>query len=246
MRVLMMSCFTLLLLSKPVWANNEGQLTVGVAGISASNIYAGASSTNRILPDLKYSKGAFAIGFKEGVSYELSQKQDNTVTLSVVPRFKPYDTSDSANLAGMSRGHTIDFGVRSKVKVNEGGTLDIQLFKELTDKHSGTQIDLAYRKFFMNDVVPFSVSIGSKWYSSGLARYDFGVLDSEAKSGRAAYNPGAALVPYVGISSFYKFSDSVSLFGSISSQFLPSKLTDSPIVSESNKTTAVIGLSYSL
>ena len=162
-----MSCFTLLLLNKPVWANNEGQLTVGVAGISASNIYAGASNTTRILPDLKYSKGALVVGFKEGVSYHLSQKQDNTITLSVVPRFKPYDTSDSANLAGMSREHTIDFGVRSKVKINEVGTLDIQLFKELTDKHSGTQIDLAYRRFFMNNVVPFSVSIGSKWYSSG-------------------------------------------------------------------------------
>ena len=246
MRFLLMSWFILSLLSKPLWASEEGQFTIGAASITSSNIYAGASNETKVLPDLKYSKGAFAIGFKEGVSYELSQKQNNTVTLSVVPRFKPYDTSDSANLAGMSRGHTIDFGVRSKVIVNEGGTLDIQLFKELTDKHSGTQIDLAYRKFFMNDVVPFSVSIGSKWYSSGLARYDFGVLDSEAKSGRAAYNPGAALVPYVGISSFYKFSDSVSLFGRISSQFLPSKLTDSPIVSESNKTTTVIGLSYSL
>ena len=146
-----------------MWASEEGQLTIGAASITSSNIYAGASNETKILPDLKYSKGAFVVGFKEGVSYHLSQKQDNTITLSVVPRFKPYDTSDSANLAGMSRGHTIDFGVRSKVKINEVGTLDIQLFKGLTDKHSGTQIDLAYRRFFMNDVAPISVSIGSKW-----------------------------------------------------------------------------------
>ena len=236
----------LLFLIKPVWANDEGQLTVGVAGVNASNIYAGASNKTRIRPGLKYSKGAIAIGFKDGISYQLSQKQDNTITLSVVPRFKPYDTGDSANLAGMSRGRTIDFGIRSQFKVHDGGTLGIQLFKELTDKHRGTQIDLEYSRLFMNDVVPFSFSIGSKWYSDGLSRYDFGVYHNEAKAGRAAYNPGALLVPYVGISSFYKFSDSVSLFGSISSQFLPSKLTDSPIVSASNKTTTAIGLSYSL
>ena len=174
---------------------------------------------------------------------DIIQKQDNTITLSVVPRFKPYDVSDSANLAGMSRGHTIDFGIRSKIKVHDGGKLDIRLYKELTDKHRGTQIDLAYSRFFMNDAVPFSFSIGSKWYSSGLSKYDFGVYDNEAKAGRAAYNPGAVLTPYVGISSFYKFSDSLSLFGSMSSQFLPSKLTDSPIVKKTNKTTVAIGLS---
>lgn len=234
------------LLNQPGWASDEGQLTLGVAGVSASNIYAGASSTTRILPDLKYSKGVFAIGLKEGVSYQLSQKQDNTITLSVVPRFKPYDASDSANLVGMSRRHTIDLGISSIVKVHDSGKLSIQLFKELTDKHRGTQIDLAYSRFFMNDAVPFSFSIGSRWYSGGLSRYDYGVYDNEAIAGRAAYNPGAALVPYVGISSFYKFSDSLNLFGSISSQFLPSKLTDSPIISGSHKTTAAIGLSYSL
>lgn len=105
---------------------------------------------------------------------------------------------------------------------------------------------MAYSEFIMTDVVPFSVSIGSKWCSSSLSRYDFGVYDNEAKACRAAYNPGAVLLPYVRISSFHKLSDSLCLFGSISSQFLPSKLTDNPIVSKSNKTTVAIGLSYSL
>ena len=246
MRFFLMSWFILSLLSKPLWASEEGQLTIGAASITSSNIYAGASNETRVLPDLKYSKGAFAVGFKEGVSYQLSPSQDNRIIVSVVPHFKPYDSSDSVSLAGMSRRHTVDFGIKSSVKIHDGGSLGIQLLKELTNKHSGTQIDLAYSKFIMNDVAPFSVSIGSKWYSSGLSRYNFGVYDNEVKAGRAAYNPGAALVPYVGISSFYKFSDSLSLYGSVSSQFLPSKLTDSPIVSESNKTTAAIGLSYSL
>ena len=182
MRFFLMSWFILSLLSKPLWASEEGQLKIGAASKTSSNIYAGASNETRFLPDLKYSKGAFAVGFKEGVSYQLSLLRDNRITVSVVPRFKPYDSSDSVSLAGMSRGHTVDFGV----------------------------------------------------------------YDNEVKAGRAAYNPGAALVPYVGISSFYKFSDSLSLYGSVSSQFLPSKLTDSPIVSDSNKTMAAIGLSYSL
>jgi len=246
MRFFLMSWFILSLLSKPSWASEEGQLTIGAAIITSSNIYAGASNETRALPDLKYSKGAFVVGFKEGVSYQLSPLQENSITVSVVPRFKPYDGSDSVSLAGMNRGHTVDFGIKSRVKIHDGGSLGIQLFKELTNKHSGTQIDLAYSKFIMNDVAPFSVSIGSKWYSSGLSRYNFGVYDAEVRAGRPSYNPGNALVPYVGLSSFYKLPNGIGLFGNISSQFMPSKLKDSPIVRKSNKTSIAIGLSYSL
>jgi outer membrane scaffolding protein for murein synthesis (MipA/OmpV family) len=143
--------------------------------------------------------------------------QSTPITLSVIPRFEPYDGGESINLTGMSRRHTVNFGVESKIKIQDASSLNIKIYKEVTNKHNGTNIDFAYSKFFMNDVVPFSVSKGSKWYSSGLSRYNFGVYDKEAKAGRAAYNPGAALVPYVGISSFYKFSDSLSLLGSMSS-----------------------------
>ena len=117
-----MSWFILSLLSKPSWASEEGQLTIGVASITSSNIYAGASNETRALPDLKYSTGAFLVGFKEGASYQLSPLQENSITVSVVPRFKPYDGSDSVSLAGMNRGHTVDFGIKSRVKIHDGGS----------------------------------------------------------------------------------------------------------------------------
>ena len=82
-----MSWVILSLLSKPLWASEEGQLTIGVANITSLNIYAGASNETRALPYLKYSKGAFLVGFKEGVAYQLSPLQDNSITVSVVPRF---------------------------------------------------------------------------------------------------------------------------------------------------------------
>ncbi len=66
MRFFLMSWFILSLLSKPLWASEEGQLTIGAASITSSNIYAGASNETRALPDLKYSTGAFLVGFKEG------------------------------------------------------------------------------------------------------------------------------------------------------------------------------------
>ena len=110
MRFFLMSWFILSLLSKPLWASEEGQLTIGAASITSSNIYAGASNETRALPDLKYSKGAFVVGFKEGVSYQLSPLQENSITVSVVPRFKPYDDSDSVSLAGMNRAFQMVLG----------------------------------------------------------------------------------------------------------------------------------------
>ena len=76
MRILTMSCFVIFLLSKAVWASDKGQFTFGIAGMNSSNIYAGASNKTRVLPDLRYSKGTFAIGLKEGVTYHFSQKKD--------------------------------------------------------------------------------------------------------------------------------------------------------------------------
>jgi outer membrane scaffolding protein for murein synthesis (MipA/OmpV family) len=61
MRFFLMSWFILSLLSKPLWASEEGQLTIGAASITSSNIYAGASNETRALPDLKYSKGALCL-----------------------------------------------------------------------------------------------------------------------------------------------------------------------------------------
>jgi len=66
MRFFLMSWFILSLLSKPLWASEEGQLTIGAASITSSNIYAGASNETRALPDLKYSKGAFESVSKKG------------------------------------------------------------------------------------------------------------------------------------------------------------------------------------
>ena len=82
-----MSWFILSRMSKPLWASEEGQLTIGVASITSSNIYAGASNETRVLPGLKYSKGAFLVAFKEGASYQLSPLQEIIITVSVVPRF---------------------------------------------------------------------------------------------------------------------------------------------------------------
>ena len=87
MRFFLMSWFILSLLSNPLWASEEGQLTIGVASITSSNIYAGASNETRVLPGLKYSKGAFLVAFKEGASYQLSPLQEIIITVSVVPRF---------------------------------------------------------------------------------------------------------------------------------------------------------------
>ena len=115
----------------------------------------------------------------------------------------------------MNRGHTVDFDIKSRVTVHDGGTLGIQLFKELTNKDNGTHIDLAYSNFIMDDVAPFSVSVGSKWYSSGLSRYNFGFYDKEVRAGRPSHNPGVALVPYVGLSSFYKLRSGIGLYGNI-------------------------------
>lgn len=234
----------LTLFSQTAWANDEGQFVIGAAVLSASSIYTGVSNTTKAVPDINYKKGSFAVGFRDGVSYQISPSNESSIKLNLVPRFKPFDSDDSTSLANMSRKNTIDIGIKSRFQIKDVASLKIELFKELTDKHEGSLFDVSIGKFFMNDILPVSAALGSKWHSSERSNYHFGVYDSETAAGRSAYSPGAALIPYLSVSTFYNFSESLRAFGSVSMELLPSKVKDSPIVKGSNKYSFLVGLSH--
>jgi outer membrane protein len=232
------------LFGQTAWASDEGHFVIGAAGLSSSSIYTGASNTTKAVPDINYTKGSFAVGFREGVSYQISPSNESSIKLNLVPRFKPFDGDDSTSLANMSRKNTIDIGIKGRFEKKDLGSLKIEIFKELTDKHEGSLIDVSFGKFLMNDILPVSAALGSKWYSSERSKYYFGVYDSEGTADRAAYSPGAVLMPYLSVSTFYKLSESLRAFGSVSIELLPSKVKESPIVRGSNKFSFIVGLSH--
>jgi outer membrane protein len=222
--------------------DREG-LSVGVVAMSGNSIYKGVDTVFRLYPSLEYRKGPWELGLANGIKYKVVDAEKLELDMQLSPSFGPYDSSDSSTLSGMSRDATADFSIGSKYQIASGTSLSFRAGLEVTREYDGSFFNLSLNQFifplFGN---PVFADLGVKGYDAKKSKYLYGVYDSEVISGRAAYSPGATTTPYLGINSFFPITDRISGFVRLNMDFLPSKVKDSPIVSESTSALALLGI----
>ena len=167
-----------------------------------------------------------------------------SLSAAISPTFAPYDSTDSASLADMTRKMTINAKLSGAFDIVRGTTLKVSYATELTSEHDGSLLDLAISQFFPIGGQPVIFSLGTKRHDSKLAHYKYGVKDTEATASRAVYSPGATNLTYVSVNTFYDLSRTVSAFANVTANFLPNEATRSPIVSKSETVIAIMGLAY--
>jgi outer membrane protein len=226
------------------FAQEAKNFSVVAAYFSGGNVYVGASSAFRFAPSISYESDSYKISIQDGVAYKILDNEGFKLSAALSPRFAPYDSTDSAALADMTRKMTIDAKLSGAFDIIRGSTLKVSYSTELTSKHGGSLLDLAISQFFPIGGQPFIFSLGTKRHDSKLAHYKFGVKDTEATASRAVYAPGATNLTYVSVNTFYDLSRTVSAFANVTANFLPNEATRSPIVSKSETVTAIIGLAY--
>ena len=226
------------------FAQETNNFYVGAAYISGGNVYAGASSASRFAPSISYESDSYKISIQDGVAYKVLDNEGFKLSGALSPTFAPYDSTDSAALADMTRKMTIDAKLSGAVDVVRGTTLKASYSTELTNEHGGGLLDLAVSQFFPIGGQPVIFSLGTKRHDSKLANYKYGVTAAEANADRAVYAPGATNVTYLSVNTFYDLSHSVSAFVNVTATFLPSEATRSPIVSKSETVNAIVGLAY--
>ena len=226
------------------FAQEAKNFSVVAAYISGGNVYVGASSAFRFAPSISYESDSYKISIQDGVAYKVLDNEGFKLSAALSPRFAPYDSTDSAALADMTRKMTIDAKLSGAFDIVRGSTLKVSYSTELTSKHGGSLLDLAISQFFPIGGQPVIFSLGTKRHDSKLAHYKYGVKDTEATTSRAVYAPGATNLTYVSVNTFYDLSLTVSAFANVTANFLPNEATRSPIVSKSETVTAIIGLAY--
>ncbi|MEM9756547.1 MAG: MipA/OmpV family protein, partial [Pseudomonadota bacterium] len=202
--------------------------SIGLIGVGSTSPYVGEETTGQILPFLSYRTEQFAVGL-DGASYTFLDTGGTEASAILRPRFAGID-DDVAELAGIDRDLTLDFGLGLGFDAAPGLRFKGYAVQEITGQHQGQEISLRVEHQVAG--LPLAVYAGADWQSAELTEYLFGVRPGEAIAGRPAYAPGAAVTPFIGVRGFLPLSDRSALVGGIEVRQFGDAITDSPIVDE--------------
>ncbi|MET0290507.1 MAG: MipA/OmpV family protein [Pseudoxanthomonas sp.] len=233
----------------------SGQWSVGAGAAVIDSPYAGEGTRVRPFPMVSYEGDRFFLrGISGGVHlYENAGFRLDALLSARLYGFDIDDLGRDALLANgldparlSDRDDGVDAGIRA-VYGAAWGSLSLDATHDISGSNEGYELALDYRYTWRLDRTALTVNAGSSWISSNLADYYFGILDEEVARGVAAYRPGSAWIPRVGLTVMHPLGAKWQLIGSAEYQFLPNTLQDSPLL-ESDRSgmgRLVLGLSRS-
>lgn len=223
----------------------KSKFSIGLAYIASGSIYSNVKFRSTIMPSISYKSKNLTIGFFEGLAYKFFNGDKTSISAAITPKGRPYKSTRSANLTGMTRDMYFDGSLNTSYKISRGLTAKLKVGAEVTNKFNGNSADLSLSQFVPIASQPVIIQAGAKWYGSKHANYLYGVNPSEVTGQRALYAPGSVTVPYLSINTFYPITEQTSLFANANVNFLPSNVVNSPIVDDSSSISIVLGLNYS-
>lgn len=160
-------------------------------------------------------------------------------------RFPAYEEEDSAFLAGLGdRDSTLMGGVAGVLEFGSNVDLGFTYEVDLLDEIGGQAARLSVDKTYQWGRARISPGAALTWQSAELANHDFGVPLAAAGPGRPAYSLSDTLTPSVGVGTFLELSTEWRLLIDLSLEFLPSEVSDSPLVDEDTVLSGFFALSY--
>ena len=171
-------------------------------------------------------------------------EKDYSIEVTLLPNFQPYKSSDSTSLDGMDRALTVDGLMSFSYSLERGLDLNLETATELSNQFKGHMADLAVSQFIPIFGIPCVLKGGAKWYDQNRAQYFYGVEEDEERIGRLAYEVGSIVIPYYSVNFFYNLDLDTTLFANLNTNFLPSKVFNSPIVDKESSTNLVLGIGY--
>ncbi len=235
----------LILCAGATHAEEESEISIGMVYVGGDSMYVNVKSSSAVMPYINYKSNKLTISVQEGFAYEVTRGEKASVGVSIRPNFRPYKSSDSADLAGMTRDMYFDGSLNVSYKIARLLTVKLDVAAELSNKFNGSSIGLSLGQKSLISGQPFIFQAGAKWYDTNRANYLFGVKASEATGQRAQYAPGSAVLPYISVQTFHPFTKQTSLFANVNLNFLPTNVVDSPIVKRGRSMSTILGFSYS-
>ena len=212
----------------------RGLLGVGVGVIVQTSPYRGSSHTIvQPIPAISYVGERLQL-LGPAARFGLVNLGDVRLAATASYRVGAYAEDDSDILQGLGdRDDTLMGGVAVQAELPGGLILSAGYEHDLLDRVQGGQGRIRLSRAFQRGLVTASPNLALDWLTAGLADYEYGVPPDQARDDRPAYRPGDAVVPELGLNLFLELSGAWRLVVNGSVGFLPSALTESPIVDRS-------------
>jgi MipA family protein len=235
---------TLGVLSLSSRAQAEGlRYSIGLLAGAGQSPFEKDGTETGLIPDFLIEGDRFSFG-TSGLTYDVIQGGDFTLSARLAPRWFAADPGDVAGLEQLKRDTAIEAGLSARFAF---GNFEAELgaLHDVSDTHGGTAVNAALSTgFSVSERFTIGAKVGATWMDADLATYSYGVLPAEASGSLAAHRVGESVIPSISINASYALADHVSLTGGVETSFLPESVTDSPIVKRETLTSVVIGLRY--
>ena len=220
----------------------NSNFSVGLAFINSDQVYINDKRVARLMPYLSFESNNFRFSLREGATYKAVTEEDYSIELSVLPNFQPYKSSDSIHLDGMNRALTFDGLVSFSYSLKRGLDINQKIATELSNEFKGHMADLSLSQFIPIFGIPCVLKGGAKWYDQNRAQYFYGVYEDEERVGRLKHDINSFIMPYYSFNLFYSLNSNTTLFGNLNTNFLSSKVINSPIVEKETSNSVVLGI----
>ncbi|WP_460078808.1 MipA/OmpV family protein [Pseudomonas sp. H3_H05] len=222
---------------------------LGVGAISSQQPYTGIDRDNKAIP-LIYFENEYLRVFGPNAEVKLSQLEisdTQQIDFSLVGQydFSGYDADDSRVFDGMSDRKS-SFWAGAKVQWHTN-LVDVhaEWLADVSGNSKGQRFNLGLeRTWRLGEHITLTPHVTAMWQDNKYVDYYFGVRDSEARIGRAAYAGKSALNSEFGIRGNYMFDQHHSVFLDIKATRFASEIKDSPLVDRSTENSALFGYLY--
>lgn len=220
--------------------------SLGAAVAVSPNPYRETTTKVMPLPMINYESDTFYIrGLSAG--YHLWNSDSDTLSLNVIYSPMHFDPDDSNNnqMRRLDKRRSTLLAGTGYTHRDSWGMIRTQISADVLNNSNGWVGDAAYLYAFNMDALRIVPGIGMRWSSKKQNDYYYGVSSSESRrSGFDRYEAGSSWSPYLELTTRYQINQSWSAFVSGNYTRLSNTVKDSPMVSKSFSTSAMIGASY--
>ncbi|MFY2763463.1 MipA/OmpV family protein [Arenimonas sp. MALMAid1274] len=239
--------FASLLAAAPVLAQEPDapRWTFGVLAADRDAPYRDLDEDLLVVPLVRFEGEDFYLRGLRG-AWRLSRSDRHELALFGQVRTDGYDSKDSDFLTGMDdRRMSLDLGIASTWTSPRFGALELSLAGDALDRSGGFEAAASWNALFRAGGWTFIPGVAVRWQDASLVDYYYGVRNDEAIAGRPAYEADSAVVPDVSLLATRPLSKRWTIFARASHAWLPSEISNSPIVDDDGSTGLMIGLGWS-
>jgi outer membrane protein len=138
-------------------------------------------------------------------------------------------------------GWSLDAGMQLNWFFSRRHGVNVQWFTDVSGLHAGQRLELGWHfQDALTDALRWQVNAGGVWLSNAASDYYFGVRRNNTQY----YEASAAWIPQFSVSLTHTLSANWSLFAYGQWQRLGSTISESPKMTESHRSTVLLGAKY--